>query len=170
MITVKDYAAGKGVTERAVYKQMKSKKNAERLDGHIQIIEGKQWLDEVAVCVLDESRQNAVVVVQENKDERIKELEDQLDELKEKALLREAELQGEIAKLNKESKELYKEKFENAKLLAEASTNKQLLENQEKKLKQVEDKLHLETQRADQLQTKLEQEQNKSFFKRLFRK
>lgn len=177
MITIKEYAAKKGVTERAVYKQMQSKKNARRIEEHVQIIEGKKWLDDVAVAILDESRQNAVVIMQENKDERIEELEQQLDELKEKALLREAELQGEIAKLNKESKELYKEKFENATLLAEASQNKLLLEEHQNRLRETEDKLHLESQRADrekeradQLQAEINQKRNKGFFQRLFRR
>lgn len=199
MITVKDYAAKKGVTERAVYKQLKSKRNAERLEGHIQIIEGKQWLDDTAVEILDESRSSSpVIFVQENKDQKIEELENTIKQM----LVRENELQREISNMNKELAEAYKWKAENAVALAEANKNQLLLEEknvqlqqkqkevktlegflrdansniehlQEEKraaLKATEDKLHLAEQRADQLQQQLDVEKNKTFFQRLFGK
>lgn len=152
MITVRDYALKKGVTERAVYKQMKSKKNAERLNGHIEIRDGKQWLDDEAVVILDESRTTAAVISKENNQQYID------------------ELNREIDLLNKELRGVYKQLAEQAPVIASAEANRILLEDKSKAYDQ-------EKERADQLfrinlelQVKLEAEQKKTWFQKLLGK
>lgn len=152
MVTVREYALNKGVTERAVYKQMKSKKNAERLDGHIRIIDGKQWLDDIAVSILDESKQTSVVIEKENNEKLI------------------AELNEEISQLNKELRKVYQQLAEQAPQIASAEANKLLLED---KIAAYEE----EKRRADQLyrenvelRMNLENEQKKTWLQKLFKK
>lgn len=152
MVTVREYALNKGVTERAVYKQMKSKKNAERLDGHIRIIDGKQWLDDTAVSILDESKQTSVVIEKENNEKLI------------------AELNEEISQLNKELRKVYQQLAEQAPQIASAESNKVLLED---KIAAYEE----EKRRADQfyrenieLKLKLENEQKKTWLQKLLKR
>lgn len=149
MITVRDYALKKGVTERAVYKQMKSKKNAERLEGHIKIIDGKQWLDDEAVAILDESKTTAVVIEKINNQQYID------------------ELNQEIGRLNVELREVYKQMAQQAPQIAAAEATRQLLEDKKVAYDQ-------EKERADQLyrenvelKMRLENEQKKTWFQKL---
>lgn len=152
MVTVREYALNKGVTERAVYKQMKSKKNAERLDGHIRIIDGKQWLDDIAVSILDESKQTSVVIEKENNEKLI------------------AELNEEISQLNKELRKAYQQLAEQAPQIASAESNKVLLEDKTAAYEE-------EKRRADQfyrenieLKLKLENEQKKTWLQKLLKR
>lgn len=152
MITVRDYALKKGVTERAVYKQMKSKKNAERLEGHIEIIDGKQWLDEEAEAILDESRKTSVVIAKENNQQYI-------DELNE-----------EIKQLNKELREAYRKIAEQSPKLAEAEANKLLLEDKRKEYQEEKERSEKLFRENLELKVKLEAEQNKSWLQKLLGK
>lgn len=87
MLSIKEYARKCGKTEQAVYKQIKAQKNKERLKGHIIRESGKQWLDEEAIKILDESReQNPVVVMEMNRDDQIRELEAECEQYKAKIL------------------------------------------------------------------------------------
>ena len=87
MISVKEYAEKSKKTEQAVYKQLKSQKNKVRLIGHIHYVNGKQWLDEEAVAILDESRNNnPVVIFDNNKEQRIEELLQQNEAYKNKII------------------------------------------------------------------------------------
>lgn len=155
MITVKDYAAQKGVTERAVYKQIKGKRISEKLNGHIQTIDGKMWLDDDAVAILNGSRENSpAAIAQVDKDARIKELEDQIKLM----ITRENILEREKAELSKELKDAYREKAENAKLIASAEANQILLEERTARLnelKEENDQLYLQNQQL--------QAENRSF-------
>lgn len=119
MISVKEYAKSRGVTIQAVHQQMSRKRNSEKLEGHVQIIDGVKFLDEEAEVILDESRKKTpVVIIDDAKDERIAELEaslkrkeeyialieaaamrkqEQVDKLEAKQLLIEEKRESEIA-------------------------------------------------------------------------
>lgn len=89
MLTVKDYAQLRNKSIQSVYKQMKAKTNAEKLEGHIHelTLGNKQakFLDEEAIKILDEaSKQTPSVAIIDCKDERIEELEKELEELRTK--------------------------------------------------------------------------------------
>lgn len=159
MITVRDYALKKGVTERAVYKQMKSKKNAERLQGHVQIIDGKQWLDPDAIAILDESRTTAPVVEKANNQKYI-------DDLNKEIELLNKELRG----VYNELAAIQKEQIANSKLIAEAETTKQLLADKSKDYQEEKDRADQLYRENIELKVKLEAEQSKTWLDKLFRR
>lgn len=76
MITIKQYAEQVGKTQQAVYKQLKAKKNQERLAGHIIKENGTTFLDDIAVEILNESRSTPIVIADGKSVKRIQELED----------------------------------------------------------------------------------------------
>lgn len=57
MKTVKEYANSVGKSHQSVYKQLNSKKNKERLESHVWKQDGTTYLDDVAIDILNESRQ-----------------------------------------------------------------------------------------------------------------
>lgn len=74
MITIKDYAAQKNVTYEAVRKQISRYK--EELNGHIVKKNRTQFLDDYAVSFLNDRRkENAITVINQERTEYIKELE-----------------------------------------------------------------------------------------------
>ncbi len=91
MISMKDYAASKGVSYEAVRKQVNRYKD--ELDGHIFKQGRTQYLDDEAIAFLDDKRKNnPVVVLNTNKDEEIERLERENKAL----LLKIAELQESL--------------------------------------------------------------------------
>ena len=134
--TVAQVAKERGVTERAVYKQIKT--HEKELEGHIEKREGKQWLDEYAVEVLQEASGNsAPVVVETVKERELEELRAEIKELK-------AELDADRVAMRQMT-------AANAKLLDSFNENTMLV---------AESKLYIE--QRDNLREKLEQEQAKS--------
>ena len=74
MISLKDYAKKNHITYEAVRSQVN--RYREQLDDHIVQDGRTQYLDDIAVAFLDERRQkNRTVIYQQDKDERIEELE-----------------------------------------------------------------------------------------------
>lgn len=80
MITIKEYAELHGKSVQAVYKQIKSKENANVLEGHIfkEKINNKsvKMLDDEAVRILEmASKQSIQVILQQDDKEKIEQLE-----------------------------------------------------------------------------------------------
>lgn len=170
MISLKAYAENNKISYEAIRKQVARYK--EELGDHI-IVEGRQqFLDDEAVAFLDDKRKKNPVVVQTiNKDERIEELENELDSLKKKMLMREAELQTQISAAEKEAKEAYKELNEKSMLIATAEQQVLLLEEktnvaveaavQKAKIEFENDKNEAIRQAEDSIKNKLQEEFNK---------
>lgn len=159
MITVKEYAKNVGKSQQAVYKQLNSKKNKIRLDGHIIKQNGTSYLDDEAVEILNESRQATVVLMEQEKDEEIERLKEENRNL----LIKIAMQADKISELQEETKN-------NALLIAEANTNQLLLEEKTKQFDELKDN---NKQLADELaitKQELEHERNKGFFAKLFGK
>lgn len=158
MISIKEYARKNNVSYEAIRKQVK--RYNDELDGHIIVQNRTQYLDDIAVSILDEHRQESpVIIFNQDIDERIKQLEQENKNL----LIKVATQADKIA-------ELSEWKSEHALLIAEANQNKTLLEEKSKQISKVEDELHLEKQRSNQLEKQLEHEKNKGFFARLFKR
>lgn len=107
MISIKDYAKEKGVSYEAIRQSVDRYKD--ELEGHI-VKQGKtRYLDETAVEILNSKRAvNPVVIVNEDKDERIAALEEE-----NKALLqRVAALQDQLLKEKERVTLLQQEKIE----------------------------------------------------------
>ena len=101
LISLKDYAKQKNITYEAVRKQVNRFRN--ELNGHIHFVGRTQYLDDDAICFLDERRkQNPVVVLQTDKDDEIQQLYNENKAL----LLKVAELQESLIRENEEVKAL----------------------------------------------------------------
>lgn len=118
MITVKQYAEERGITIQAVHQSMNGKRKKERLDGHVQVIDGIKWLDEEAVAILDESRNKSPIVYEKAEaNEIIKAMEEN-----EKNYLRKIASQADTIAAQAQWK------ADNAMLIAGAEQNKMLLD------------------------------------------
>lgn len=106
MVSMREYAAQKGVSYEAVRKQVNRYKK--ELEGHITKGSRTQYLDDEAVAFLDGKRQeNPVILLQVDKDEEIQRLNDENKAL----LLKVAELQDALLKEKDTVKELQTEKI-----------------------------------------------------------
>lgn len=106
MVSMREYAAQKGVSYEAVRKQVSRYKK--ELEGHITKVSRTQYLDDEAVAFLDGKRQeNPVILLQVDKDEEIQRLHDENKAL----LLKVAELQDALLKEKDTVKELQTEKI-----------------------------------------------------------
>lgn len=105
MLSIKDYAERKGVSTQAVYKQLKTHEKA--LEGHIQKISGKRYLDDEAVAYLDaQSESTPSVIVQNGTDELIEELRAENERLKLKVEILQDQMLQEVMRQNKRIEEL----------------------------------------------------------------
>lgn len=145
MKTVKEYAESVGKSHQAVYKQLNSKKNQERLKNHVWKQNGTTYLDDVAIEILNESRQTISIQKDIQIQKENEQLKKEIDELKNKII----SLQDEV------------------KVKTEQMTSL-LLENKEKTLL-LEQKQN-QVEEIEKLKIELEREKNKGFFSKLFRK
>lgn len=167
MITIKEYAKKHNITIQAVYQQINRQKHAEALEGHIEVIKGIKYLDDEAVSILEAARESSpAIVVQENKDERILELENEIKKL----------LVENTAAAN-ELKDLYKWKSDQAVAIAAVETNKLMLEEktslyeQEKsRSEELQHKLNEQEEENRRLREELQNEQKKSWLQKLLGK
>lgn len=126
MITVKQFAEERGITIQAVHQSMQGKRKKDRLNGHVQVIDGVKWLDEEAVAILDEARNKAPIVWERSdSNARIEELEQN-----EKVLL------AKIAAQADRIAELAQWKADKAMVLAEAEQKQLLLDTTKAELEQ----------------------------------
>lgn len=158
MKLIKDYAKERGVTHQAVYQMIETHK--QELADYIVKQGRTRYLTTEAEKILDSYRNKSQIVLE--KIESNEELE-RLKEENKNLLIKVAAQADKIADLSEW-------KSDHAVLIAEANQNKLLLEEKSKQINKIEDELHLEKNRADQLEKQLYEEQNKSFFARLFNK
>ena len=151
MITIRDYAKENNVSYEAIRKQIK--RYEDELNGHIIKQNRTQFLDDIAVAILDQHRrENPVIIVNQDTDSRLKQLEDENKNL----LIKVAQQADKISQLNED----LKNKIEQMTSL--------LLEDKEKTLL-LEQKKNQEEE-LERLKKELEEERNKGFFSRLFKK
>lgn len=91
MITIKDYAKGRGISYEAARQQIGRYMGREvdnfRLADHISRMNRTQYLDDEAVAFLDERRaKNPVIIQQEERDETIERLRQRVDDLQTRLL------------------------------------------------------------------------------------
>lgn len=126
VISLRDYAKQKNISYEAVRKQVARYKD--ELNGHIIMDGRQQFLDEEAVAFLDAKRQkNPVAIIQQDKNERIEELEEQVKQL----LIKTAAQADRIS-------ELAQWKADNAVTIAEANQTRLLLDNAQRDMKLLE--------------------------------
>ena len=107
MISLKDYAAEKGISYEAVRKQVNRYRS--ELDGHILKENRTQYLDDEAVAFLDEKRQgNPIVIMESSKDEEIQRLSNENKAL----LLKLTEVQDKLVRSQETISELQTEKLQ----------------------------------------------------------
>lgn len=155
MITIKEYAEQNGVTAQSVYKRINSKKLKDRLKGHVVIEYGVKCLDDVAVAVLNETKQastNTLSLVKQSENiEEINKLKEENERLKDEIIAKQDKYETVLEQL----------------LIAQnqiAEKERQLIEYKTK------EKIEEEARQKDE-QRKLDQEENKgNWFRKLFRK
>ena len=99
MITIRDYAKENNVSYEAIRKQIK--RYEDELNGHIIKQNRTQFLDDIAVAILDQHRrENPVIIVNQDTDYRLKQLEDENKNL----LIKVAQQADKISQLNEDLK------------------------------------------------------------------
>ena len=169
MITIREYAKENNVSYEAIRQQLKRYEN--EFAGHVIKQNRTQFLDDVAVAILDQHRrENPVIIVNQDTDSRLKLLEDENKNL----LIKVAQQADKISQLN----ENLKNKTEQmTSLLLENKEKTFLLEqkkNQTEEINRLKEQLDREKKEQlneiEKLKNELEKEKNKSFFARLFGK
>lgn len=144
MISIREYAKKNNVSYEAIRQQVK--RYEAELEGHIHKQNRTQFLDDEAVAILDQHRQESpVVILNQDIDDKIKQLEEENKNL----LIKVAAQADKIA-------ELSEWKSDQSLLIAEAHQTKILLEEKKSEIQE--------------LKEELEKEKNKGFFARLLGK
>lgn len=154
MITIKEYAEQNGVTAQSVYKRINSKKLKDRLKGHVVIEYGVKCLDDVAVAVLNETKQastNTLSLVKQSENiEEINKLKEENERLKDEIIAKQDKYETVLEQL----------------LIAQNQ-----IAEKERQLIEYKTKEKIEEARQKEEQKKLDQEENKgNWFRKLFRK
>ena len=149
MKTVKEYANSVGKSHQSVYKQLNSKKNKERLENHVWKQDGTTYLDDVAIDILNESRQMIQIQNDIQTHEENDNLRKEVNDLKNKII----NLQDEL----KVKTFLLEQKKDQTK---EINQLKEQLDREKKE----------QLNEIEKLKNELEKEKNKGFFARLFSK
>lgn len=86
VMSIKDYAKARNISYEAARQQVK--RYAEELDGHITRQNRTQYLDDYAVELLDDHRQqNPVVVINQDRDEALEQLREENKALTQRVML-----------------------------------------------------------------------------------
>lgn len=169
MITIRDYAKENNVSYEAIRKQIK--RYEDELNGHIIKQNRTQFLDDIAVAILDQHRrENPVIIVNQDTDFRLKQLEDENKNL----LIKVAQQADKISQLNDDLKNKIEQMTS---LMLENKEKTSLLEqkkDQAEEINQLKEQLDQEKKEQlneiEMLKNELEKQKNKGFFARLFGK
>lgn len=154
-ISIKEYAAKKGITISAVTQSIHGKRNSRLLQGHIfKDGSGKYWLDSEAVRILDANRQNNPVVVDSAETQR-QHLEE-VTELKERI--------KELTQTNQNMSEILKTLSADKALLEDKAAKVESLTLQATNLQDEKDKLE---QQVTELQEKVSILKSRSLWQRI---
>ena len=156
MKTVKEYANSVGQLHQSVYKQLNSKKNKERLESHVWKQDGTTYLDDVAIDILNESRQMIQIQNDIQAHEDNANLRKEVDDLKNKII----NLQDELKVKTEQMTSLLLENKEKTFLLEQKKDHEEQLDREKKE----------QLNEIEKLKNELEKEKNKGFFARLFGK
>ena len=167
MVSIRDYAKMNNVSYEAIRQQVK--RYEDELNGHIIKQNRTQFLDDVAVDILDQHRkENPVVIINQDTDSRLKQLEDENKNL----LIKVAQQADKISQLNEDLKNKTEQMTS---LLLENKEKTFLLEqkkDQTKEINQLKEQLDREkkeqlNQQVKQLKARKSQEERKARTKRL---
>ena len=151
--TIADVAERRGVSERAIYKQLKS--HEKELEGHIQKYQGKQWLDEYAVELLEKAASNsAPVIVEDSKKTELEELQKACEALKAE---RDAEYQS-FRKIAETMTELMTQHIEDQKLIAETKLYLEQRDHAQEERDRIQKELEEQRAAAERLAEEMEAE------------
>lgn len=161
MKTVKEYANFVGKSHQSVYKQLNSKKNKERLENHVWKQDGTTYLDDVAIDILNESRQMIQIQNDIQTHEENDNLRKEVNDLKNKII----NLQDELKVKTEQMTSLLLENKEKTFLLEQKK-------DQTKEINQLKEQLDREkkeqlNQQVKQLKARKSQEERKARTKRL---
>ena len=162
MVSIRDYAKMNNVSYEAIRQQVK--RYEDELNGHIIKQNRTQFLDDVAVDILDQHRkENPVVIINKDTDSRLEQLEDENKNL----LIKVAQQADKISQLNEDLKNKTEQMTS---LLLENNEKTFLLEQKKDYAEQLDREKKEQLNEIEKLKNELEKEKNKGFFARLFGK
>lgn len=165
LITIKDYAKQNRITYEAVRQQVNRYKK--ELEGHIIKDGRQQFLDEEAVLFLDGKREkNPVAIIQQDKDDTIKQLEQENKTL----LQRIAILQEDLLKAKDVQIQIQGEIAEQKMLAAKTVEVEKALEEMEQRATAAESAATALMAESDQLRAELEAYKALPWYKKIFSK
>lgn len=174
MKTVKEYAESVGKSHQAVYKQLKAKKNHDRLKDHVWQQSGSTYLDDVAIEILNESRKVTQVKQNQQLKNENEQMTKEINDLKNKIINLQDELKVKTEQMatmlveNKEKTLLLEQKEDQTNRIQELQQDKQRLQVEVDRLKTANDQLSAKV--ASQSVSDGQNEPKKGFFARLFGK
>lgn len=149
MKTVKEYANSVGKSHQSVYKQLNSKKNKERLESHVWKQDGTTYLDDVAIDILNESRQMIQIQNDIQAHEDNDNLRKEVDDLKNKII----NLQDELKVKTEQMTSLLLENKEKTFLLEQKKDHEEQLDREKKEqlneIEKLKNELEKEKQRSE---------------------
>lgn len=161
MKTVKEYANSVGKSHQSVYKQLNSKKNKERLESHVWKQDGTTYLDDVAIDILNESRQMIQIQNDIQAHEDNDNLRKEVDDLKNKII----NLQDELKVKTEQMTSLLLENKEKTFLLEQKKDQTEEINRLKEQLDR--EKKEQLNQQVKQLKARKSQEERKARTKRL---
>lgn len=152
MLSVKDYAESRSISQEAVRRQLTRYKD--ELAGHIIIENRKRLLDDDAVSFLDLHRMPRSIVIEQSdraRQEEINNLQSEIDRLKDE-LIREKE---RVIKLQQEAAALLEYKAQNQLLIDQKDRDRDRIQNQEAEIQEIKNQLTETNNELQEAQTEL---------------
>lgn len=107
LVSIKEYADLQGITQQAVYQQLKRKSNKQLLKGHVVQKNGKKYLDEFAVQHLTQQRKTTPsIIIEDSTKAELEELKQELEAVKEERDSLKNALMEELKAHNEDIKQL----------------------------------------------------------------
>lgn len=138
MLSIKDYAESRSISQEAVRRQLKRYKND--LEGHIITENRRRLLDDEAVDFLDQHRMPRNVVIEQSdraRQEEINNLQEEINRLKDE-LIREKE---RVINLQQEAAALVEYKAQNQLLIEQRDRDQEQIQETRQELQETKERL-----------------------------
>lgn len=172
MSTVAEVAERRGVSTRAIQKQLKT--HEKELAGHVITKNGKLWMDEYAIGLLEKAANNsAPAIVEDAKKEELEELKAELEKLKDERERDQNVIRDMAASMTK----ILEQHNEDVKLIAESKLYIEQRDNLQEKLndtnealRELKEEYDYEREKRAEAEDELAKLRNRSLLQRIFNK
>ena len=172
MFTVAEVAERRGVSTRAIQKQLKT--HEKELAGHVITQNGKLWMDECAIGLLEKAANNsAPAIVEDAKKEELEKLKIELERLNEERKRDQDVIRDMATSMTK----ILEQHNEDVKLIAESKLYIEQRDNLQEKLNDTNEALQKlkeeyssEKQKRAEVEEELAKLRNRNVWQRIFNK